>query len=340
MQISIHDVAKKSGVSLSTVSKAFDVQAKVAPATRERIRRVAAELGYHPSATARALVRGRTDTIGIILPPNHISPIHSPFYATMFHALLVAASAQKKDVTVRTGGQWATAAQSLPRFRDGRCDGFVAFWQSATSDIFDALLGANVPIVLVNDRLADPRLTWVDVDSTGSARSMTEYLLLLGHRRIGFIAGDQPISCVQPRREGYGDALRHHEIVVDERLALPGTFDVESIRSRIVRMMALPKSERPTALFCASDSLALNALRLLRGMNLRVPEDVSVAGHDDVPAAELEYPALTTMRQPFDRIAQVAVKLLIDQEDDPLMRGTKTSLPTELIIRSSTAPPP
>jgi LacI family transcriptional regulator len=340
MQVSIREVAAQAGVSLGTVSKAFDEKAKVAPHTRERVRRIAQELGYHPSAVARALVHKRLDTIGVILPPTLVSPIHSAFYSTIFDALLVAAAERGQDTTICTGRRWTDTTTSLPRFRDGRCDGFITFWQPDESDLVPALLDARVPLVLVNDRQDDPRLSFVDIDSVASARTMTEYLLSLGHRRIALLCGDRPRSSALPREEGYRLALEAAGIPFNPALALPGKYTPESVQERVDALMDLPANRRPTALFCAVDSIAQWTLMALRRRGIQVPEEVSVAGHDDIPTAALEHPPLTTMRQPFPAIASRALDLLLDQERDISARGRHILLPAELVVRASTAPPP
>jgi LacI family transcriptional regulator len=267
-------VAARAGVSLGTVSKAFDENAKVSTDTRERVRRAAKELGYHPSAVARAMVRKRMDTIGVILPPNMVSPVRSAFYSTIFHALLQAAAPRDQDIAICTGRRWIDAATSLPRFRDGRCDGFVVFWQPEESDLIKTLLDAKIPLVLVNDRGQDPRLSYVDIDSAASARTMTEYLRSLGHQRIALISGDSRVSSLGLREQSYRAVL-----------------------------------------------------------------DISVAGHDDVPGVAQEYPALTTMRQPFLSIAERALDLLLTQEPQQ-PTGRHVLMPAELIVRASTGPPP
>ncbi|MES2463478.1 MAG: LacI family DNA-binding transcriptional regulator [Armatimonadota bacterium] len=337
--MSIRDVAAKAGVSLGTVSKAFDDNAKVSPHTRERIRLAATELGYHPSAVARAMVRKRMDTVGVIFPPNFAAPSRPAFYSTIFDALLEAAMIRHKDISLCTGRLWVDATTSLSRFRDGRCDGFITFWQPAGSDLIPALLDADVPVVLLNDRGSDPRLSYVDIDSVASAHAMTRHLLDLGHRRIALLCGDKPVSTVVPREEGYRAALEEASVAYDSALNLPGTFEPRSIESRIDTLLDLPPAQRPTALFCTTDSIALVALRVLRQKNLRVPEDISVAGHDDLPGVALEHPALTTMRQPFGTIAGHALDLLVSQERDISARGTQLLLPAELVVRASTAPP-
>jgi LacI family transcriptional regulator len=338
-QMSIREVAAKAGVSLGTVSKAFDDNAKVSPSTRERIRRAATELGYHPSAVARAMVRKQMDTIGVIFPPTFAAPTRPPFYSTIFDALLEAATARQKDIALCTGRQWVDASTSLAQFRDGRCDGFITFWQPSESDLIPTLLHAGVPVVLLNDRGDDPRLNFVDIDSVVSARTMTEHLLRLGHRRIALLCGDKPVSSVIPREEGYRTALEDAGIAYDPALNPPGTFEPDSIFDRIESLLALHDAQRPTALFCATDSIALVALRVLRQKNLRVPEDISVAGHDDLPGAAQEHPALTTMRQPFLDIAERALDLLLAQEQNPSSNGRHVLMPAQLVVRASTAPP-
>ncbi|MBC8136947.1 MAG: LacI family DNA-binding transcriptional regulator [Fibrella sp.] len=341
--VAIRDVAARAGVSRATASKALNPAAMsvIAPATRERVQRVARELGYYPSAIARGLSRKRMDTLGIVLTPGTISPNESPFFGILFTGILQAAAAHGQNVTLFVGETWCGAVESLPRFRDGRCDGFLIFYQTSESDIIDALVNAGVPTVLVDDRRDNPNLSWVDVDNRGSARTMTEYLIGLGHRRIAFITDNDPESSyIENRLVGYRETMDDKELARQEVRLTYADATNGGVYIAAERLARLPVTQRPTALFCTSDSAAGSAIEALKDCGLRVPEDISVSGFNDDNGAKDLRPALTTMRQPYASIGEQAISLLVEQVSDISRRGRQVMLPTELVVRNSTGPAP
>ena len=199
-----------------------------------------------------------------------------------------------------------------------------------------------MPLVLVNDRRDDHRLACVDVDNLAAAQRMTEYLLSLGHRVIALLGQSGENQYIPPRVQGYRQALADRGIGCDDSLILLGQsyWNRDEIARRLGALMALPPGERPTACFCTEDSLAGAAVSVLTRMGLDVPGDVSVAGFNDDAAAELQHPPLTTMRQPYERLAGQALDMLLPQIGDISRRGRKVVLPAELVVRGSTAAPP
>jgi LacI family transcriptional regulator len=324
--VSIREVAARAGVSRATVSK--------------RVRRAAQELGYHPSAVARGLARKRMDTLGVVLTPGQSSPIDSPFFGVLFNGILKAAAARHQNVTLVVGETWESADKSLPRFRDGRCDGLLIFYQPEGSDLIPALLGAGVPTVLVNDRRDDPRASWVDVENFASSRTATEHLLSLGHTRLAFLAEYSALTFVPARQEGFFAAIEAAGLPRSAGRVVYTGFHGDEIGRSVDALMDCPAAQRPTALFCVADGVAAQAIAALARRGLRVPHDVSVVGFNDDAAATRVHPELTTMRQPYDRIGAEAVSLLLEQIADPTRRGRHAVLPTELIVRGSTGPAP
>ena len=340
MQVSIREVAARAGVSLGTVSKVLNesATAQIASGTRDRVRRAAMDLGYHPSAVARALVRKQMDTIGVVLPRGTASPVRHPFFASLFDGVLQAAARHSQNTTIFTGVQWQDAEHSLRLYRDGRCDGLILFFQLPESDIVSALVDAQMPLVLVDDVRDDPRVTCVDVDNVRAAQEMTEYLIGMGHRRIALFCEAPFLNYVGPRREGYLQAMRSAGIPVDPDLVLYEKYG--EIEEQIVHLLNLPSEQRPTAVFCTGDSLASVVLQTAPRCGLQVPQDLSVAGFNDDGTAERQYPPLTTMRQPYEQIGEYAVTLLQEQIQDISARGQRKFLTAELVQRGSTAPPP
>ena len=342
MPVSIREVAARAGVSLGTVSKVLNdsTGAQIAPATRERVRVAARELGYYPSAVARALVRQRTDTLGVIFPYfDAESPIRSGFFSLVFNEILEAAHKRKQDVTILPGRSWVDTETSLPMFRDGRCDGYIVFFQDDESDLLRAFASVSLPFVLVSDCRDDERIACVDVDNRDSGLQATQFLLQMGHQRIAHLPGNIPHAPVDGRIRGYRNALESAGITFDPRFAPPGDYFFNSVSDRVARLMELPVAERPTAFFCGTDSIAFNAIRALTRLGLRVPEDISVVGHDDLPEAPQERPPLTTMRQPFHTIGETVVDELLAIIGKTAPLGRKHFLKTQLVVRESVAPP-
>ena len=332
-------MAARAGVSLGTVSKVLNesATAQIASGTRDRVRRAATDLGYHPSAVARALVRKQMDTIGIVLPRGTASPVRHPFFASLFDGVLQAAAAHHQNTTIFTGVQWQDAEHSLRLYRDGRCDGLILFFQLPESDIVTSLTEVQMPLVLVDDVRDDPRVTCVDVDNVRAAREMTEYLIGIGHQRIALFCEAPFLNYVGPRREGYLQAMQIAGIPVNSDLVLYEKFG--QIEEQISHLLTLPAERRPTAIFCTGDSLASVVLQTAARCGLSIPHDLSVAGFNDDGTAERQYPPLTTMRQPYEQIGECAVTLLLEQIQNISARGQRRFLTADLLARGSTAPP-
>lgn len=328
---------------MATVSRAMNEggEGQISPRTRERIQRVASEIGYRPNANARALVRQQTNTIGVVLPPSgNGSALRDSLFSSLLEGVLEAATERHRNTMVFTGQTWQDARSSLSKFRDGRCDGLILFYQPAESDMIPSLLDADVPFVLVNDRRDDARLSWVDVDNEPSARIMTEYLLDRGHKRIALLTQNTNFAYIQPRIDGYQAALEASGISYDENLVVKDQYSwlPESIAAGVDSLLALPKDKRPTALFCTTDDIAISAMTVLYQRGIRVPEDISVAGFNDDSNAIQQHPPLTTMRQPYLQLGGQAVDFLLLQVDDISHRGRTAAIPAELVTRGSTMP--
>ncbi len=346
MSSSIRAVAARAGVSPATVSRVLNnTDVQIAPPTRERVERAARELHYHPSAAARALVRQRTDTLGVVLPPSVESPLRNPFFSALLDGVLEAAGERRLNVMVFTAQteEGGPGSRSLGPMRDGRCDGLLVFYQPPGNDILHALLAARIPCALVSDWRDDPRLPCVDVENEAAAFGMAEHLLGLGHRRIALLATDPLSDFARRRIAGFRRALRARGLPETEDSLVTGLapWDAPSVFARIDALMRRPRNERPTALMCLGDDLAAVCLTGLLRAGLRVPKDVSLTGFNDDVNATRQHPALTTVRQPYLSLGGCAVDLLLERiaagADAP---ARKLRLPTELIVRGSTAPPP
>jgi len=341
MSVSIRDVAAHAGVSRATVSKVLNesATAQIAASTRERVRLAAKELGYHPSAIARGLTRKQMDTVGIVLPPALSAPTASTFYSSLFNGVLQAAADLGQNVTVFTGEHWVDAKTSLHRFRDGRVDGLLLFYQPPDSDIISTLLDAEVPVVSMDDPHGDERLSYVDVDNIAGSRVVTEHLLDLGHQRIIFLyERHTPLHYEIQREVGYQEAMTARGLTPSHGVV---RYNQEMAEAAVKPLFVdCPVNERPTGVICCSDWQAIRVVGILKRHGLRVPEDISITGFNDDGAALLTQTPLTTLRQPYYDLGKAAIELLLMQIADRTKRGERRILPGTLRIDGTTAPSP
>lgn len=326
-------MAALAGVSRTTVSFVIngrsDVQ--IPPATRRRVEAVARELGYHPHGAARQLAAGKSLTLGLVLRQSAEQVAADALLAETLWGLVAAARAGGFRVLVEPlAPSEGTYADLL---RSQRADGLVVSGPRDDDDDLAALVRDGFPIVLQGSR-PDLEAPSVDVDNRAGARGAVEHLIGLGHRRIGCIT-NAPLAytAAAERLAGYRDALEAADISFDERLVAEGAFDAASGHVGMVRLLARAD---PTAVFVASDVVAIGALRGLRDAGLRVPRDVSVVGFDDIPLAEHFDPPLTTVRLPAHSLGMTAGQLLVERVAGRPV-APRTLLPTELVIRESTA---
>ncbi|HHU10311.1 MAG TPA: LacI family transcriptional regulator [Intrasporangiaceae bacterium] len=334
----IVDVAAAAGVSVATVSRALRGLDRVSPATRERIRKVAEELHYVASPTATSLASGQTQIIGVVVPfPSRwyfagiVSSIGKALRARGYQVLLFDLERDVFDarLTLTRSMLWK------------RVDGVISINIPMTEDELDLLGGLHVPIISVGYRL--PGRASVGIDDAAAARTATEHIVELGHRDIAFIgagmAGAALIQTPMSRADGFRTVLREHGIPVREDWVLRTDWTAEHSRELALGLLADPE-QRPTAFVCGSDEIAFGVHMAAREHDLRIPHDVSIIGIDDHYLAGVF--ALTTVRQDLTAQGEAAVTQLLAElaPNGTTARDEQVVLPTELIVRSSTAPPP
>jgi DNA-binding LacI/PurR family transcriptional regulator len=329
----IKDVARVSGVSQSTVSQVLhNGRRPVHPATRERVLRAAQELDYRPSAVARGLARRRMNTLGLAFLHGDISAQSNPFFLAVLDGVLSVCTRRHQSTMLHTFHDW-DAPDGPTDMGDGRCDGVLLLVPPARCALAETLLKRRVPFVIVDGHDASGRMAYIDIDNGHAAAEMTGHLLGLGHRRIAFVyaPSNLPYTFAVEREAGYRKAM-----------AAAGQ-DVECTVLTCEEVPALDWSapDRPTALFCAYDAIALPLMDDLMRLGLRIPEDISVVGFDDVPGAAGAQPALTTMRQPMTELGERAAEMLLEIIDGGAGgAGRQLLLSTTLVVRASTASPP
>ncbi|HET91655.1 MAG TPA: LacI family transcriptional regulator [Chloroflexi bacterium] len=331
----IRDVAHKAGVSPGTVSRAINKSPLVSEETRRRIMDVVRELDYVPNIAARRLSTGKALAVVVIVPF-----FTRPSVSERLNGALSLLSQTQYDLiihNIESPEQRAICFDTIPR-RD-QADGVLIISISPTDDEVPKLAQAEVPIVLIDT--SQPELTMfprVTVDDVAGGRMATEYLIQLGHTRIGFIGDvmENPFNfrASRDRYTGYLEALGQAGIAARQEYHGEGEHDRCEARRLAREMLARP--ERPTAVFASSDTQAVGVLEAAREMGLCVPEDLSVIGYDDIEVADIL--GVTTVRQLLFASGQRGVELLLEALENPEFEPVHEVLPTELVVRGTTGP--
>jgi len=325
----IRDVARAAQVSTSTVSHVINGTRYVSPDTRERVLQAMAELNYSPNRLARSLRNNRTLTLGVLLPNSA-----NPFFAELL--LGIENVCFERGYNIIMGNASDDPQRELEYLQvllSRQVDGILLISTGAYNESLALLASHETPVVMV-DRTAD--IPTVDEILTANKQGgvlATEYLLGLGHRRIGCITGPSYLTPSAERVEGYTEALQTAGVPLDEALIVNGDFLHESGYRATRQLLALPVP--PTAIFACNDLMAVGAICALHEAGLGVPEDVSVVGYDDIPLASYTVPRLTTIAQPAREIGQLAAERLIARLQHNSTPPAHQRLPVHLVKRDS-----
>jgi DNA-binding LacI/PurR family transcriptional regulator len=331
-KITIKQVAEASGVAPSTVSNALTGKGYVAPETRSRVVETAASLGYRASSLARSLRLQQTWSVGLLL-----ADVSNPFFPAVVRGIEDVLWGQQYNLVLcNTDYRKDKETAYLRHLLDKRLDGLILASTASDSDDVLELQAQRVPFVMLNRRHVSARTSYVGMDNEGGVGMAIEHLLALGHRRIAFIKGRADSSAAEERYQGYRKALRGAGISFDAALVAQGDYTIESGHAAAVRFMELDRL--PTAIVSANDFMAFGAMALFKERGLRVPDQISVIGFDDIFVSALPWIELTTVRPQSWQLGASAAELLLG-----LIGGTETNrareiiLPNELVLRATTA---
>jgi LacI family transcriptional regulator len=342
MAASIRDVAAQAGVSLATVSKVLNRRGHgaISPATCTRVEEAARSLDYHPSAVARGLAGRRMETIGVVLAYDQASITSDPYLGPCLDGILSVTKQRHQKTMLFTEDTWDDALKNLPTYCDGSCDGLLVVIPRMHCPVVAALRARQIPLVRIGDSHPEGEDSWADVDNEAGARRAVEFLIAQGHRRIAAFLGNRDFFSNDQRLEGYRKALANAGIALDSRLLFDGSYHTIDGERNLHRLRArLPGTDRPTAVFCLCDSIAVGALQACAEIGICVPEDLSVIGFDDSTLARRLAPGLTTMRHSIGDVGRRATELLLGRIQRTIAPGTSCLLPPELIVRATVAPP-
>jgi LacI family transcriptional regulator len=326
--VTIRDVAARAGVSIATVSKVINQRYGVSAETFARVQAVINELGYEASLVAQSLRNHRTNVIGILVADLE------PFSTELLKGAGDAIRGTGFELVVysaggRTGDHIGWERRYLSRLSGTLVDGAVL----VTPTVVDVQYGA--PVVAVDPHTGPSDLPTIDSDNLHGARLATEHLLDLGHRRIAMLSGRPDLQSAQLRERGYREALAAAGVPADERLIQVGAYDPEISVKPARELLGSP--DRPTAVFAANDVSAIATIEVARELGLRVPQDLSIVGFDNIPESVLCAPPLTTVDQPIRTMGKRAIEMLVQLIRGETPQQTHIRLATKLIVRQSTS---
>jgi len=331
-KLTIQHVADLAEVSKATVSRVLNGYPHVRPEVRERVQRVIRETGYQPNNIARLLASERSSIIGLVISAGAQMVFNDPYFPALTEA--ISKGAAEKDLILALFVSY-TEAQGRNSLNGilaaGLLDGLIITADYRGAAFIPQLLAAGIPFVFTGRPSEADGINYVDVDNVRGGYLATAHLIHLGYRRIAAIASDQN-AAGDDRLTGYQQALTEYERPVDEQLVAYGDYSMESAYTAMKTL--IPRA--PDAVFVSSDTMALGALRALREAGQRVPEDIAVVSHDDLPPATQADPPLTTVRQPIAQTGQLAVERLAELIAGPASTPPKQIInPVELIVRAS-----
>jgi LacI family transcriptional regulator len=328
MAVTIRDVAAHAGVSVATVSRALNGSGPVGAETRERIEAAVESLRYRPNSAARSLITRRTRMLGVLLPD-----LFGEFFSELIRGIDQAAQAAGYHLLLSSSHDDASDLEAALEGMHGRVDGLLAMAPKVGTRVLDELLPGNVPIVLLSSAYEGDAYGTLRIDSFGGARAMVAHLAGHGHRRIAVINGPVENFDAQERLRGYRSALAEAGLAPSSELEVAGDFTGLAGFSGANALLDL--EHRPTAIFATNDAMAIGALSALQAAGVSVPEEMALAGFDDVSSTRYTNPPLTSVHVPIHELGARAVARLVEVVGLAAELPQQERLPATLVLRRS-----
>ncbi len=335
ISMNIQAVARRAGVSTATVSRTINGSDKVTQETADRVRAAIRDLSFHPNANARSLGSGRSNFYGLI-----ISDITNPFFPEIAKAFEDVAIEHGQDVLIaNTSYNPVRMEVCVRRMLQRKVEGVAIMTSEMDDHLIEMLRGQNIPIVLLDSGTPDAGISVVRIDYSAGVDSGMGHLLGLGHRRFAFISGPLHLASALTRFRAFNDGLARNHLVTHQALIREGNHRVDGGHDAMAQI--LESGALPTAIMASNDLTAIGAMGAIYERGLRIPEDVSVLGYDDIQLSAFTQPALTTIRLPRDEIARIAFRALFRsprQGTGKLIDGGEYLVQPTLVLRKSTGP--
>ena len=331
--ITIFDVAEKAGVSHSTVSRVLNDKTNVSAKTRERVLHAMEQLGYVGNVHARSLAGGSSCVIGLL-----IDYVNTGYTDELIKGIDGALEAYHYNLMLYTTHRQKTReAAYVMKMTQGLADGLILIVPRNEKAYLETLQQRKFPYVLIDYQGYNRYVPSIITTNRKGGYDATDYLIKLGHRRIGFITGEMAYGCAPERLAGYQAALEDHHLAFDAELVREGNFLQPQGYQCAYQLLSLPHP--PTALVVSNDVMAFGAMEAARELGFRIPTDLSIIGFDDIPQAAHVHPPLSTVRQPLEEMGRSAVNLLFKYITNPLAEIERVELSTRLVIRESCQSP-
>ena len=334
MSISMREIAKIAGVSSATVSRVINGSNLVTTETTERIRKIIQDFNFVPNNSAIHLKNGKSQIYGIIIPD-----LTNPFFTEtikIFEELLV--ENDKELLVANTDFHLTRMQKSVRRMLLRRVDGVALLTSELEAAPLESLVQNRIPVVTTDHYRSGPGTSDIVVDFPGGMAQLIGHLKSLGHRNVGFIGGTEGLATSRVRRESFLDAVVKQGLSSREGWIIEGDFKIDGGSAAMARILA--QEETPTAVVTANDLTAIGALRTAHEKGLRIPEDISITGCDDIAMSDIVYPPLTTLRISRKEYARLLFEALRVGSENLNRTGQQYVLPTSLVVRKSTGPAP
>ncbi|MFC0213410.1 LacI family DNA-binding transcriptional regulator [Paenibacillus chartarius] len=334
MAVTIIDVAKRAGVSPSTVSRVISGHPRISPSTSSKVKEIMEEMGYHPNVMAKSLVSKTTNTVGIVLPRPAEELFQNMFFPEVIRGIVTQSTRSKYDLMITTGINEREELEAVTRLVKGRrVDGILLLHSRRQDPIIQFLRDQNFPFVLVGRSEDYADILSVDNNNRLASYDATRHLIAQGHKRIGFVSGPPNLIVSQDRLDGYREALAEAGLESHPSWIVEGEFLQESGYRAMSFFMNLP--ERPTALVVIDDIVAFGVLRGLTELGYKVPVDLSLVGFNNIQMAELSTPPLSSVDISIYQLGYTASQLLIRRIKGEIETQTNMVIPHRLIVRES-----
>ncbi|MDB4867672.1 MAG: LacI family transcriptional regulator [Cohnella sp.] len=333
MSVTIKDVAKKAGVSPSTVSRVIAEHPRISAKTSHRVREVMDELGYHPNMMAKSLVSKTTKTIGVILPRPAEELLLNFFFYEFMRGVMAQLTRAGYDLLMAGGNNEREELGTVMRLvRGGRIDGLLLLYSRSSDPVITFLRNENVPFVLIGRSLDYDNVPSVDNDNVQAAYDATKHLISQGQRRIGFVSGPAHLAMTQDRLTGYTKALAEAGLLFKQSWVVEGEFLLESGYRAMSSIMSQP--EPPTALVVIDDFVAFGVLKGLAELGYRIPEDVAIVSFNNIALSELTMPPITSVDIGTYQLGYTASQMLLNTIQHEAFQARQL-IPHRLVVRES-----
>lgn len=331
-KLTINRIAELAGVSKATVSRVLNGYPHIRPEVREKVQKVINETGYQPNQVARLLASDRSNIIGLVIPSGPQAVFTDPYFPALTQG--VSQGTNQNNLTLALF-IFHSEQEGYDTVKDilsaGLVDGLIITADHKGDSFIPQLVANEMPFVFIGRPDEAEGISYVDTNNVNGGYLATSHLIDLGYRRIATIASDQN-SAGDDRLEGYRQALERHGIAFNTQLVAYGDYSLDSGYAAMIQLV----HEKPDAVFVASDTMALGTLRAIRELELRVPHDIAVVSHDDLPPAVQADPPLTTVQQPIAKTGYMAVETLIQNiSAGDSLPPQQIVLPNKLIVRAS-----